>query len=189
MTTTTPRKRSRATAASKVARLVPEPLHEVRESTIQGRGVFARVPIAKGARIIEYTGEPVSHAEADRRYDDAAMARHHTFLFTLDSRTVVDGFIDGNDSRFINHSCEPNCEAVIEQRLIWIWALRDIAAGEELAYDYGYERDGTETAEDEARYTCICGAATCRGSILVPQAPPAARAPHAKARHTDHVAR
>jgi SET domain-containing protein len=166
----------------------PAPLHVVRQSKIQGRGVFARVAIPKGTRIIEYTGEHVSHGEADRRYDDVAMRRHHTFLFTLTTRTVIDGAVGGSDARYINHSCDPNCEAVIEKRQIWIEATRDIAKGEELAYDYGYERDGTETEEDEIRYACRCGTDKCRGTILAPKKPEKAVKHHAKARHTDHLA-
>jgi SET domain-containing protein len=160
----------------------------VRRSAIQGRGVFAKVPIPKGARIIEYTGEHITHAVADERYDDVAMTRHHTFLFTLNRRTVVDGAVGGSDARYINHSCDPNCEGVIDGREIWIEATRDIAQGEELAYDYGYERDGTETAEDEARYACRCGAPGCRGTILAPRKPVARLPEHAKARHAERVA-
>ena len=187
MPPTRTRKRTSRTPRAAVA-TVPASLHVVRDSTIQGRGVFARTAILKGTRIIEYTGEQISHAEADRRYDDVAMQRHHTFLFTLTSRIVVDGFVGGSDARLINHSCDPNCEAVIDKREIWIEATRDIAEGEELAYDYGYVRDGTETAEDELRYACRCGAATCRGTILAPKDPQLPAAHHAKARHTDHVA-
>lgn len=116
--------------------------------------------------MIEYVGERISHAEADARYDDAAMAEHHTFLFAVSNRTVIDAARGGNDARFINHSCAPNCEAVIDRSRVFIDAIRDIAVGEELFYDYEYQRSGDETAEDEARYRCACGAATCRGSIM-----------------------
>ncbi|MBI3791571.1 MAG: SET domain-containing protein-lysine N-methyltransferase [Gemmatimonadetes bacterium] len=187
MTSTRTSTRSRPTPRATRTPAAPV-LHVVRRSAIQGRGVFAKVAIAAGTRIIEYTGEHITHAVADSRYDDAAMARHHTFLFTLNRRTVVDGAVGGSDARYINHSCAPNCEAVIDGAHIWIEALRDIAAGEELSYDYGYERDGTETAEDEARYACRCGAPTCRGTILAPKKPVAKLPHHAKARHTDHVA-
>src|SRR5688500_1631927 len=112
----------------------------IRRSRIQGRGAFATRRIRKGERIIEYTGERITNAEADKRYDDDRMRRHHTYLFTLTQRTVVDGGVGGNASRFINHSCEPNCEAVIEDGHIWIRAVRTIAKGCELTYDYQYER-------------------------------------------------
>ena len=142
---------------------------ELRRSAIQGRGAFATRRIRKGERIIEYTGERISNAEADKRYDDDRMRRHHTYLFTLTQRTVVDGGAGGNESRFINHSCDPNCEAVIEDGRIWIDAARTIQKGEELAYDYKYERMGGTNDADEKKYLCRCGAANCRGTILVPK--------------------
>ena len=147
-----------------------EPLYVVRDSHIHGRGVFAARRIRKGTRIVEYTGERISNKEADRRYDDTRMKRHHTFLFTLDSRTVIDGAIKtgGGDASFINHSCEPNCEAVITDRKIFIHALHTIEPGEELAYDYQYERTGKNDAELEKFYVCKCGAPSCRGSIMKP---------------------
>lgn len=139
---------------------------EVRDSVIAGRGAFAIRPIKKGERLIEYVGERITHEQADLRYDDESMDEHHTFLFTISSRTVIDATYDGNESRFINHSCDPNCEAEIERGRVWISAVRDIAVGEELHYDYAYERSGDETEEDEERYKCLCGTARCRGSIM-----------------------
>jgi len=146
----------------------PQPYFVVRESSIQGRGAFAVREIRKGTRIIEYTGERISHAEADRRYDDERMERHHTFLFTVNRRTVIDAAVNGNDARFINHSCDPNCEAVIDDGRIFIEAIRAIRPGEELAYDYQYERTGSIDESDASRYVCRCGAANCRGTILAP---------------------
>lgn len=145
---------------------------EIRESGIQGLGAFATRRIPKGRRIIEYTGERITQEQADERYDDAAMERHHTFLFTVDENTVVDGAVGGNESRFINHSCEPNCQAFIVGKRIYIYARRTIEPEEELSYDYGYERSEDTTEEDEARYVCRCGAPTCRGTILAPPKPP-----------------
>jgi uncharacterized protein len=158
---------------------------ELRRSRIQGRGAFATRPIKKGERIVEYLGERITQREADRRYDDTTMERHHTFLFSVDARTVIDATRTGNDARYINHSCEGNCEAVIDNRRIFIEALRDIAPGEELAYDYGYERGEPEDdAELEAMYPCRCGAPGCRGTILAPRkpAPAAKKKPAAKRR-------
>jgi hypothetical protein len=149
------------------------PYFEVRQSDIQGRGGFAVRPIRKGTRIIEYVGELISQKEADKRYDDASMKRHHTFLFALDSGKVIDAAVGGNDARFINHSCDPNCQAVEEGNQIFIEALRGIAPGEELYYDYAYERTSATTPEDEALYKCLCGSAKCRGSILAPLKPKA----------------
>lgn len=154
----------------------------VRESRIQGRGGYATRSIARGERVIEYVGERISTAEADRRYDDASMGRHHTFLFTVGRRTVIDAAVGGNDARFINHSCDPNCEAVEEGGRIFIYAMRDIRPGEELTYDYAYARDKDTTEEDEALYVCRCGAANCRGTILEPGKDVVKAAHHAAAR-------
>ena len=147
-----------------------EPLYVVRNSRIHGRGVFATRYIRKGTRIVEYTGERIDNDEADRRYDDDKMKRHHTFLFTLSSNAVIDGAqsAGGGDASFINHSCDPNCEAVITGKKIFIHALRGIEPGTELAYDYQYERTGKNDAELEKFYVCKCGAENCRGSIMKP---------------------
>ena len=147
----------------------PTPPFKIRRSSIQGRGAFATRRIRKGERIIEYTGERINNAEADRRYDDERMRRHHTYLFTLTQRTVVDGAVGGNASRFINHSCDPNCDAVIEDGRIWIDAARTIPKGRELTYDYQYERVSDDDAADERKYPCHCGARQCRGTILLPR--------------------
>ncbi|HEU4584992.1 MAG TPA: SET domain-containing protein-lysine N-methyltransferase [Gemmatimonadaceae bacterium] len=141
---------------------------EIRSSPIQGRGAFAIRRIRKGTRLIEYVGERISHAEADRRYDDDKMKRHHTFLFTLNNRTVIDAGENGNEARFINHSCDPNCEAVIDSGHIYIESTRTIQPGQELVYDYQYERAPDADESDEARYPCRCGAPNCRGTILAP---------------------
>ena len=143
----------------------------LRDSPIQGRGAFATRPIRRGTRIIEYTGEIISPDEADRRYDDGKMGRHHTFLFSVSRRKCIDAGVGGNDARFINHSCAPNCEAVDERSRIYIEAIRNIEPGEELTYDYAYERDGTEDETWENLYVCKCGAPTCRGTILAPKKP------------------
>lgn len=147
-----------------------EPLYVVRSSRIHGRGVFAARRIRKGTRIVEYRGERVGNDEADRRYDEDKMKRHHTFLFTLDRKTVIDGAAGrgGGDASYINHSCEPNCEAVITGKRIFIHALRTIQPGEELAYDYQYERTGDNDEELEKFYLCRCGSDNCRGSIMKP---------------------
>jgi SET domain-containing protein len=140
---------------------------DVSESTIQGLGVFTAEPIAAGTRIVEYTGEVISESEADTRYDDRTMRRHHTYLMSLDDGRCIDAGEGGNEARFINHSCEPNCEAVAEEGRVWIEAIRPIAAGEELTYDYLYERS---PGDDENFYRCECGAPGCRGTMLVPRA-------------------
>lgn len=146
---------------------------EIRRSKIQGRGAFATRRLRPGQRIVEYTGERISQAEGDRRYAETGMERHHTFLFTLDDDLLIDGGRGGNASRFLNHSCDPNCEAVIHgdgaAGRIYFHALRNIQPGTELTFDYKYERTDAHTAEDEAFYACRCGSPKCRGTILAPK--------------------
>lgn len=96
-----------------------------------GLGLFTTVPIQKGAFVIEYTGEKITNEEADRRGGK--------YLFELDDKWTIDGKERGNIARYINHSCDPNCETEVEGERIFVYAIRDIAAGEELAYDYGDE--------------------------------------------------
>jgi uncharacterized protein len=139
---------------------------ELRRSTIQGIGAFALQDIPKGTRVIEYTGEKITNAEADRRYDDAKMRRHHTFLFILNLRTVIDAAKGGNESMFINHSCAPNCEAEIIRGKIWIQSIKAIPAGTELTYDYQFENDPDYTEDDLRFYACRCGSPSCRGTIV-----------------------
>ena len=141
----------------------------VRPSAIQGLGGFAVRPIAPGTRIVEYTGERISHAEADCRYDDGRVTRHHTFLFTVDRSTVIDAAKGGGAARFLNHSCEPNCAPVVERGRVFIEAARDILPGEELTYDYAYRREGGTDEAGADRYACRCGARRCRGSLLSPR--------------------
>ncbi len=145
---------------------------ELRRSKIQGRGAFATRRIRAGQPLIEYLGERISREEGDRRYDDGAMGRHHTFLFAVDDDTVIDGGRHGNVSRFINHSCDPNCQAVTDDGRIFIEAIKNIQPGTELVYDYAYERTAEHTEEDERLYACRCGSANCRGSILAPKKKP-----------------
>ncbi|HEX6308819.1 MAG TPA: SET domain-containing protein-lysine N-methyltransferase [Longimicrobiales bacterium] len=139
---------------------------EVRRSRIQGRGVFATRSIRAGTRLIEYRGEVISDAEADRRYPFDEDERHHTFLFRLDSGDVIDAGPRGSVAKYINHSCDPNCEAVEEDDRIFIYALHDIAKGEELVYDYNYVLDEPHTPANKKLYPCNCGAANCRRTIL-----------------------
>jgi SET domain-containing protein len=148
------------------------PFFAIRNSRIHGRGAFALRRIRKNTRLIEYVGEHISHEEADRRYDDDKMKQHHTFLFTLNSKVVIDATFDGNEARFINHSCDPNCEAVIEDGHIYIQSIRTIQPKEELVYDYQYERADDADESDEAKYPCYCGSEKCRGTILAPKKSP-----------------
>jgi SET domain-containing protein len=169
------------------------PLYKVRNSRIHGRGVFAARRIRKGTRVIEYVGERISHAEADRRYEDKPADDNHTFLFIVDGRTVIDAGVGGNEARFINHGCDPNCETVIDKRRVFIHAIRTIAPGEELAYDYQIRREPGDPPEIEEVFACRCGADACRGTMIQPEAKPRrkakARAPARKrARPGEHHA-
>ncbi len=139
---------------------------EVRESPIQGLGAFATESIPAGTRLIEYAGERLTPEQADARYPDTPGERHHTFLFAIDDHVVIDAAVDGNDARWINHSCDPNCDAVIEEDRIWIETIRDVSPGEELAYDYAYVLPERHTPAAKRRYPCHCGAATCRRTML-----------------------
>jgi uncharacterized protein len=156
------------------------PLVEVRNSDVHGRGVFAVAPIAKGTRIFEYLGERVSHAAADKRYEDHDENDNHTFLFIVDRNTVIDAAVNGSDARFINHHCDGNCTSVIENRRVFIDSLRDIAPGEELGYDYEIGRDKDDPPNVDEIYACRCGSPKCRGSMLEARPPKNKRVKAAK---------
>jgi len=159
-----------ATAAQETD-LTTSDLIEVRRSGVHGLGVFAAKPIAKGTRIIEYVGERVSHDEADRRYEEKDANDSHTFLFIVDSKTVIDAGTDGNDARFFNHSCDPNCESTVEKKRVYIEAIRDIAAGTELTYDYQIYREEGDPENIDEVFKCRCGFPNCRGTMLWPPEP------------------
>jgi hypothetical protein len=148
--------------------LTTSELIEVRRSDVHGLGVFAAKRIPKGTRIIEYIGERVSHDEADRRYEEKDANDSHTFLFIVDSKTVIDAGVDGNDARFFNHSCDPNCESTVEKRRVYIEAIRDIEAGSELTYDYQIQREDDDPDNIDEVFACRCGFAQCRGTMLWP---------------------
>jgi SET domain-containing protein len=139
---------------------------EIRPSPLHGLGGFATRHIPAGTRLIEYAGERLSPAESESRYPEVAGAPHHTFLFAIDDEVVVDASVNGNEARFINHSCAPNCDAVIDEGRIWIETVHDIETGEELVYDYAYILNERHTPAAKRRYPCHCGAITCRGTIL-----------------------
>lgn len=131
----------------------------VGESDLHGMGVYARRRIPKGTRIIEYTGEKITKAESDRRAE-RDQANGTVYLFTLNDRFDIDGAVGGCDARFINHSCDPNAETQIKRGRIWVVAIKDIAEGEEICYDYNFDVD------DYKDHPCRCGAASCRGYII-----------------------
>ena len=149
---------------------------ERRQSSIHGNGVFAVEPIAKGERIVRYKGALRTHAEVDAEYG-AIDEDGHTFLFTLNDDYVIDANVDGNIARWINHSCAPNCEAVLEENAkgkphkdkVYIEAIRDIAAGEELSYNYGIVLSDPHTPAMKKLWACRCGAPKCSGTMLQPK--------------------
>ena len=142
---------------------------QVRRSGIHGKGVYAVQDIAAGDTVIEYVGEIISWEEAQARHPHDPANPNHTFYFHIDEDRVIDALYGGNSSRWINHACNPNCEADEQDGRIFIKALRDIAAGEELNYDYGLIIEERYTKKLKAEYPCWCCAATCRGTLLAPK--------------------
>ncbi len=141
----------------------------VRNSPIHGRGVFASRSIAADTFLIEYEGERISEKKAAKRHGTDPDNPYHTFFFSLESGKLIDGGVDGSDARWINHACEPNCEAREEKGRVYIYSLRDIKRGEELNYDYGLVIDERYTKKLKKAYECRCGAATCRHTMLAPK--------------------
>ena len=144
------------------------PRVQMRRSEVHGNGVFALVDLKAGERLMEYTGEVITWKEALRRHPHDPAQPNHTFYFHIDDKHVIDGGVNGNDAKWINHSCAPNCEADEQDGRIFIQALRDIRAGEELNYDYGLVIDEPYPPELLADFPCWCGSENCRGTLLSP---------------------
>jgi hypothetical protein len=144
------------------------PWHEVRQSSLHGMGVFAARPIPAGTRILDYKGKRISPEKADAMFPVNPDDPYHTFFFSLSSGKIIDGGQSGNDARWINHCCAPNCETEENSAgtRVFIHALRDINAGEELFYDYNLVIDGRVTKTLKQNYRCLCGAPSCRGTML-----------------------
>ena len=142
---------------------------QARRSGVHGRGVFALKDIAKDEILIEYVGEIISWPEAQARHPHDPTDPNHTFYFHLSETQVIDARVGGNTSRWINHACAPNCEADEQDGRIFIRALRNIRAGEELNYDYGLIIDERYTPKLKAEYPCWCGSRSCRGTLLAPK--------------------
>jgi hypothetical protein len=142
---------------------------QTRRSGVHGNGVFAVQDIAEGETLIEYKGEIISWKEALRRHPHDPSQPNHTFYFHIDDGRVIDGNVNGNASRWINHSCDPSCEADEVDGRVFIKALRNISAGEELNYDYGLIIDEPYTKALKAEFPCWCGAESCRGTLLTPK--------------------
>ena len=144
----------------------------IRRSGIHGRGVFARKPIREDETVCEYKGERISEQEIGRRYPETMDGINHTFVFGLEYDLNIDGGVNGNIARWINHSCDPNCDTYERDKRIFVRAIRDIRPGEELSYDYAIEAGERLTKEVKARWPCWCGAKKCRGTVLVPTPKP-----------------
>jgi len=142
---------------------------EVRQSGVHGKGVYAIAAIAEGERVIEYKGEHISWKKALERHPHDPSDPNHTFYFSLDDGSVIDAKYGGNRARWINHACTPNCEAREKKGRVFIHALRDIAAGEELFYDYGLVIEARYTKKLKKEFECRCGSPECRGTMLAPK--------------------
>ncbi len=142
---------------------------QVRRSGVHGKGVFALRALAEGETVIEYTGQLISWDEALRRHPHDPVDPNHTFFFHIDEQHVIDAKFGGNAARWINHACAPNCLADDAGQRVFIKALRHIAPGEELFYDYGLVIEERYTPSLKKQYACRCGAASCRGTMLAPK--------------------
>ncbi len=142
---------------------------QVRRSGVHGKGVFALAPIAKGEVIIEYKGEVIDWPEALRRHPHDPKDPNHTFYFHINDTHVIDAKHGGNAARWINHACEPNCEADETDGRVFIKSLRALKPGEELFYDYGLVIDERYTPKLKRQYECRCGSKKCRGTMLAPK--------------------
>lgn len=170
------RSRSAAPSAARQPKIV------VRNSPIHGRGVYAGRDLKKGERVIEYKGELIGWKECDRRPPSDPDDPYHTFFFSLSGgKHVIDAAVGGNAARWVNHSCDPNCETEEddEARRVFVVTRRAIKAGEELNYDYGLVIDERITPTLKKNYACRCGSKNCRGTMLAlksrPKAKPAAK--------------
>ena len=144
------------------------PWHLVKKSTLHGNGVFAARDIPAGTQIIEYRGKRITPEQADDMHPVNPDDPFHTFFFSLSSGKIIDGGQRGNDARWINHACAPNCETQenASGKKVFVVALEDIPAGVELFYDYGLILDGRITKKLRNQYRCLCGAESCRGTML-----------------------
>ena len=141
---------------------------EVKKSKVHGHGVYSTQKIKKGQQIIQYIGEKVTKKEGDKRSEKRikkylnSKTTGSVYIFELNSRYDIDGSFEYNKARYINHSCNPNCEVEIKKNKIWIVSIKNIKEGEELSYDYGYDFD----EDDYTDHICKCGAKNCIGYII-----------------------
>ena len=156
-------------APSNIPTIPPGRRIQTRRSGVHGKGVFALEDIAEGEVLIEYIGEVIGWQEAQDRHPHDPKQPNHTFYFHVDEDRVIDAKHGGNSARWINPACEPNCESEEQAGRIFIRALRDIAAGEELSFDYRLVIDGRHTPKLKKAYACHCGSPKCRGTMLGPK--------------------
>lgn len=154
-----------STALNTRRRAVPESWVQSRDSTIHGRGVYAQRIIPSGTRVVEYTGERITKAEASLREQQRLERQRRgedscVYIFDLNDRYDLDGRSGDNIARLINHSCLPNCTAETIRGRVWIVARREIAEGEELTFDYGFPY------KEWRLHPCRCGAPRCVGFIV-----------------------
>jgi SET domain-containing protein len=157
--------------SKKLPKLLKKSAVSVKDSNIHGRGVFANQDIEKGDCILEYTGQRISWKKALARHPHDPQQPNHTFYFSLTNGKVIDGKVKGNDSKWINHSCAPNCIANElkdhKDRLrVFLFADKKIKLGDELFYDYSLEVEGKKTKTLKKDYRCFCGKNKCRGTML-----------------------
>lgn len=145
------------------------PAFIVKNSVVHGRGVFATRAIPADTFLVEYEGERISEKTANKRHGADPENPYHTFFFSLESGKLIDGGVDGSDARWINHACEPNCEAREEEGRVFIYTLTDIKRGQEFNYDYGLVLEERQTKALKKAYECRCGAPSCRGTMLAPK--------------------
>ena len=144
---------------------MPKKLCEVRESDIHGRGLYATTDIEEGTEIIQYVGEKITKKESTKRALEWEEEARKTgdglvYIFELDDKYDIDGRLGDNPARYMNHSCDGNCEALNTGGEIWIVAIQDIKKGDELVYDYGYDM------EHFMDHPCLCGSDNCIGYIV-----------------------
>ena len=138
-----------------------------KKSSLHGSGLFAASEIKKGAQVIEYIGDKITKKEGDKRAEKQIKKAQKNknngmvYVFELNNKYDIDGGVARNYARFINHSCDPNCEVEINDNQIWISSIKRIKKGLELTYNYGYPFDS-----DFEDHICKCGAKKCVGYIL-----------------------
>lgn len=139
----------------------------VKNSHVHGSGVFAKKTIPKGTRIFEYAGERVLKANLAKDLADGLTSL--VYVMNLNETFAIDGERGGNDARFINHSCNPNCEVLYFNGTPFIYAIQEIAEGDEISFDYKYGSEADAEVTDEQKrewFPCYCGASNCRGTLL-----------------------